>query len=66
MAHAVPPLFILYGKMEGFPVLVRQISGSTPDETVVSRIERQTLPADKFQIPQGFTETQPDAGRGSD
>lgn len=67
MARAVPPLFILYGKMEGFPVLVRQISGySTPDETVLSRIERQTLAADKFQIPQGFTETQLDAGHGSD
>ena len=67
MAQAVPPLFILYGKMEGFPVRVRQISGrSTPDETVLSRIEQQTLAADKFQIPQGFTETQPGEGRGSD
>ena len=57
----------ILARREGFPVLVRQISGySTPDETVLSRIERQTLPADKFQIPQGFTETQLDAGRGSD
>ncbi|HEY2465386.1 MAG TPA: hypothetical protein VGI32_15105 [Steroidobacteraceae bacterium] len=67
MAQAVPPLYLLYGKMDGFPVLVRQISGnSTADETSLSRIERQALAPEKFEIPHGFTETQPGAGRAKD
>jgi hypothetical protein len=62
-ARAMPPLYILYGKMEGFPVMVRQLSGGrSTNDTILTKIERQSLAADKFQIPQGFTETQPGAG----
>jgi hypothetical protein len=53
--------------MDGFPVLVRHLSGgSHSDENVVTRIERTSLPADKFEIPQGFTETQPGADGARD
>ena len=62
IAKAMPPLYTLYGKMDGFPVLVRRMSGGKPsEETIVTAIERKSLPADKFAIPQGFTETQPGA-----
>ena len=62
IAKAMPPLYTLYGKMDGFPVLVRAMSGGKPsDETIVTAIERKSLSADKFAVPQGFTETQPGA-----
>jgi hypothetical protein len=51
------------GKMHGFPVRSHSVSGSG-DETVLASAEAQALPADKFAIPQGFTEKP--LGRGDD
>ncbi len=49
----------LYEKANGFPVRTREISysGKAQEEEVASSIERQTLLADKFAIPKGFTQT---------
>ncbi len=50
--------FVLYGKVDGFPVRTRGISGGKAhSEDIVTSIERQSLPADKFAIPKGFTQT---------
>lgn len=50
--------FALYGKVDGFPVRTRQIvGGKAESEEIVTSIERQSLPADKFAIPKGFTQT---------
>ncbi len=66
MAKAMPPIYALYGKMDGFPVLTRHLfNGKTEGEDLVTAIERQSLPANKFEIPKGFTETPPvNAGDG--
>jgi hypothetical protein len=55
------------GKMNGFPVRSHFISGSgaAEDESVLTSAETQALPADKFAIPQGFTE-KPLGGHGDD
>jgi hypothetical protein len=54
-AHIVAQDFAIYGKMDGFPVRTRHIGGSSED--IVTAIERESLPADKFAIPKGFTQT---------
>ena len=48
-------------KMGGFPVRSRVVSGSgeTESEHVLSSAQAQSLPADKFAIPQGYTEAMP-------
>jgi len=57
-ARAAAQRFALYGKVDGFPVRTREISGGKAEsEDVVTSIERQSLPADKFAIPKGFTQT---------
>lgn len=57
-ARSAAQRFALYGKADGFPVRTREIAGGKADsEDVVSAIERQSLPADKFAIPKGFTQT---------
>ncbi|HSY09003.1 MAG TPA: hypothetical protein VK820_10780 [Steroidobacteraceae bacterium] len=45
-------------KLNGFPVLQRFVSpsGKTEREDVLTSAETRALPADKFAIPQGFTE----------
>ncbi len=50
------------GKLGGFPVSSRMGHG---DEHVLTSAQAQSLPADKFAIPQGFTE-KPLGERGSD
>ena len=56
--RAAAQQFALYGKVDGFPVRTREISGGKPEsEDVVTSIERESLPADKFAIPKGFTQT---------
>jgi len=48
-----------FNAMNGFPVVHREMMGGKPyEETVMTSIERQSLPADKFAIPKGFTEKQ--------
>jgi hypothetical protein len=57
-ARAAAQQFALYGKSDGFPVRTRQISGGKAEsEDLVTSIERQSLAADKFAIPKGFTQT---------
>jgi hypothetical protein len=57
MARAIAPIYTIYGKLDGFPVMTRHISGGqTRDEIVVTGIEKQSLPADRFAIPKGYTE----------
>jgi Domain of unknown function (DUF4412) len=57
-ARTVAQQFALYGKVDGFPVRTRQLAGGKPDsEELVTSIERQSLPADKFAIPKGFTQS---------
>jgi len=57
-ARASAQQFALYGKVDGFPVRTREISrGKAESEDIVTSIERQSLPADKFAIPKGFTQT---------
>jgi len=57
-ARAAAQQFALYGKVDGFPVRTREISGGKADsEDSVTSVERQSLPADKFAIPKGFTQT---------
>ena len=57
-ARVAAQQFALYGKVDGFPVRTRHISGGKAhSEEIVTSIERQTLPADKFAIPKGFTQT---------
>ena len=60
MARMMSPVYALYGKMDGFPVLTRHIyGGAAHDETFVTGIEKKSLPADQFAIPKGFTEVTP-------
>jgi hypothetical protein len=60
MARAISPVYKAYGKLDGFPVLTRHLSdGETRDETIVTGIEKKSLPADQFAIPKGFTEATP-------
>lgn len=48
----------LYGKSNGFPVRTRFLDGDTPeDEEIVSSIKTESLPADTFAIPKGYTQT---------
>lgn len=57
-ARTAAQQFALYGKVDGFPVRTREISGGKArSEDIVTSIERQSLPADKFAIPKGFTQT---------
>lgn len=57
-ARSAAQRFALYGKADGFPVRTREIAGGKAEsEDVVSAIERQSLPADKFAIPKGFSQT---------
>jgi Domain of unknown function (DUF4412) len=60
MARVMAPIYTLYGKMDGFPVLTRHNPGGTEhDETFVTGIEKKSLPADQFAIPKSFTEATP-------
>ena len=60
MARAISPIYKMYGKLDGFPVMTRHLSaGETREETVVTGIEKKALPADQFAIPKGFTEVTP-------
>jgi hypothetical protein len=60
MSRAIAPIYKIYGKLDGFPVMTRHISaGQTRDEEVVTAIEKKSLPADQFAIPKGFTEVTP-------
>jgi hypothetical protein len=60
MARAMSPIYTLYGKMDGFPVLTRHLDGGgSHNETFVTGIEKKSLPADQFAIPKGFTEATP-------
>lgn len=62
-ARAMGPTLALYNKMDGFPVLVRRLSGGRADsEDRVTSVETQALPADQFAIPKGFTEKSLGAG----
>jgi hypothetical protein len=46
-----------FERLQGYPVLVRHFSGETPTrEDIVQSIERQSLAANQFEIPQGYTE----------
>ncbi len=57
MARAISPVYKAYGKLDGFPVLTRHLSdGETHKETIVTGIEKKSLPADQFAIPKGYTE----------
>jgi hypothetical protein len=57
MAKASSEMFSGFQKFNGWPVLTRHISGGkTYREEVAKSIDRQPLPADKFEIPKGFTE----------
>lgn len=56
-ARVVAQRFALYGKVDGFPVRTRELSGGKAEsEDIATSIERASLPADKFAIPKGFTE----------
>jgi hypothetical protein len=48
-------------KMGGFPVRSRVVAGSgeTEREHVLTSAQAQSLPADKFAVPQGYTEAMP-------
>jgi len=46
------------GKLNGFPARSRVGSGGHGDEHLLTSAQAQSLPADKFAIPQGFTEKQ--------
>ncbi len=57
MTRAISPVYKMYGKLDGFPVMTRHISGGeSREETIVTGIEKKALPADQFAIPKGFTE----------
>ncbi len=57
MSRAVSPVYKVYGKLDGFPVMTRHFSGGDArEETIVTGIEKKSLPADQFTIPKGFTE----------
>ncbi|HYL69895.1 MAG TPA: hypothetical protein VEY89_01160 [Candidatus Dormibacteraeota bacterium] len=52
------------GKLGGFPASWHFVSSAT-DVHVLSSARAESLPADKFAIPQGYTEKAPDAGAGN-
>lgn len=57
MAKVTQEMFSGFQKFNGWPVLTRHMAGGKSHrEEVVKSIERQSLPADKFEIPKGFTE----------
>lgn len=57
-ARAGAARMALYGNRDGFPVRTRHLDGDTPeDEEIVSSIKTESLPADTFAIPKGFTQT---------
>jgi hypothetical protein len=58
-ARAAAQRMTLYAKSDGYPVRVREISssGKPEEEEIASSVERQSLDADKFAIPKGFTQT---------
>jgi hypothetical protein len=58
-ARANAQQMALYGKADGFPVRTRQLdrNGRVDSSDTVASIERQSLPADRFAIPKGFTQT---------
>jgi len=58
-ARATAQQMAVYGKVDGFPVRTRQLGsdGSVESAETVSSVERQSLPADRFAIPKGFTQT---------
>ena len=60
MTRAISPVYKMYGKLDGFPVMTRHLSGGeASDETVVTAIEKKSLAPDQFAIPKGFTEVAP-------
>ncbi len=66
MSLAISPIYNLYGKMDGFPVLTRHISeGGTNHESVVTSIEKKSLPATQFEIPKGYSEVAMIKGEGA-
>ena len=57
-ARATAQRMAVYGKADGFPVRTRELdAGKLESEEIVSTIERQSLAADRFAIPKGFTQT---------
>ena len=58
-ARAAAQRMTLYAKSDGYPVRMREISssGKAEEEEIASSVERQSLDADKFAIPKGFTQT---------
>jgi Domain of unknown function (DUF4412) len=57
MARAISPVYKAYGKLDGFPVLTRHLSDAKArDETIVTGIDKKSLPADQCAIPKGYTE----------
>jgi hypothetical protein len=58
-ARASAEQMAVYGKADGFPVRTRELGrdGRVNSAETVSAIERQSLPADRFAIPKGFTQT---------
>jgi hypothetical protein len=66
MARVSSDMYSGFIKFHGWPVLTRHVSGGkTYREEFVKSTERQSPPADKFEIPKGFTE-KPFATAGSD
>jgi hypothetical protein len=46
-----------YEKIQGFPILTRRFSGGKPvGEEYLKSSSKETLPPEKFEVPQGFTE----------
>src|SRR6185312_8821802 len=58
-ARATAQQMAVYGKVDGFPVRTRELGrdGSVESAETVASVERQSLPADRFAIPKGFTQT---------
>lgn len=56
--RAASAQFAMFGTANGFPVRTRYLDNGKPeDEETVTSIEVHALPADKFEIPKGFTQT---------
>ena len=50
----------VFSDPHGFPVVTRQISGGKPtSQEAVTSIEKQSIPADRFEIPKGFKQVSP-------
>ncbi|WHZ18002.1 MAG: hypothetical protein OJF55_000151 [Rhodanobacteraceae bacterium] len=57
-ARAAAARFAMFDTADGFPVRTRYLRNGKPeDEEIVTSIATQSLPADKFAIPKGFTQT---------